>query len=59
MRVFDTADPLNPEEVAYYVPTAPRGTPSIQINDVYVDERGLVYAIDRGGGGLYIFEMQL
>jgi hypothetical protein len=59
VRVFDTADPLNPKEVAYYVPPTPRGAPSIQINDVYVDERGLVYAIDRGGGGLYIFEMQL
>jgi hypothetical protein len=59
VRVFDTADPLNPKEVAYYVSPTPEGAPSIQINDVYVDEQGLVYAIDRGGGGLYIFEMQL
>jgi hypothetical protein len=29
------------------------------INDVYVDERGLVYALDRVKGGLYIFEMNL
>jgi len=35
------------------------GAGHIQINDIYVDERGLVYALDRMGGGLYIFEMQL
>jgi hypothetical protein len=34
---------------------APTGT--IQINDVFVDERGIVYAVDRHIGGLYILEM--
>ena len=29
------------------------------MNDVYVDENGLIYAIERFTGGLYIFEMQL
>jgi len=59
VRVYDIADPSHPEEVAYHVPPAPKDLPSIQINDIYVDERGLVYALDRMGGGLYIFEMQL
>jgi hypothetical protein len=59
VRVYDIADPLNPKEVTYYIPPAPKGLPSIQINDVYVDERGIIYAIDRGGGGLYILEMKL
>ena len=27
------------------------------MNDVYVDENGLIYAIDRVKGGLYILEM--
>ena len=27
---------------------------TIQINDVYVDENGLIYANDRFAGGLYI-----
>ena len=34
---------------------APRGT--IQLNDVFVDERGIVYTIDRHVGGLYVLEM--
>jgi hypothetical protein len=61
VRVFDLADPYRPEEVAYYVPAAPRLSPAgaIQINDVFVDERGIVYAADRLGGGLYIVEMTL
>ena len=33
----------------------PRGR-RIQINDVYVDENRLIYAVDRFVGGLYIME---
>jgi len=58
VRVYDIADPFRPEEVGYYIPPAPEGRPTTQMNDVYVDERGLVYAVDRGGGGLYILEME-
>jgi len=28
----------------------------VQINDVFVDERGIVYAVDRFTGGLYALE---
>jgi len=44
---------------AYYVPAAPRGSRAgaVQINDVFVDERGIVYTVDRHVGGLYILEM--
>ena len=59
MRIYDIADPFRPEEVAYYVPPAPSGCPAIQINDVYVDERGLIYALDRARGGLYVLEIEL
>jgi len=59
VRVYDISDPFRPEEVAYAVPPTPGGCASIMINDVYVDERGLVYALDRVKGGLYIFEMNL
>ena len=51
--------PSSPKEVAYHVPAAPRGSRAgaIQINDVFVDERGIVYAVDRFMGGLYVLEM--
>jgi hypothetical protein len=26
---------------------------------VFVDDRGIVFTVDRGGGGLYILEMKL
>jgi hypothetical protein len=55
VRAFDVSNPFRPEEVAYFVPEAPRGSSAgaCQINDVYVDERGIVYAVDRLTGGLY------
>jgi hypothetical protein len=42
-----------------FVPEAPRGsaTGAIQLNDVFVDERGIVYTVDRFSGGLYVLEM--
>ena len=58
MRVHDLADPFRPEEVAFYVPEGD-AEQGININDVYVDERGLVYAIDRTGGGLFVLELEL
>jgi hypothetical protein len=59
LRVFDTTNPYQVEEVAYYVPGAPKLSPagSIQLNDVFVDENRIVYTIDRFAGGLYILEM--
>jgi hypothetical protein len=59
VRAYDIADPYRPEEVGAFVPAAPRGAPtgSIQLNDVFVDERQILYAVDRHVGGLYILEM--
>ena len=61
VRVHDIRDPFEPKEIAHYVPEAPRDTPvgSIQINDVYVDENAIVYAVDRHTGGLYVLEMNV
>ena len=41
------------------MPEPPAGAPSgaIQINDVFVDERQIVYTVDRHVGGLYTLEM--
>lgn len=61
VRVHDISDPFQPKEVAYYVPEAPKGSPanSVQINDVYVDENEMIYAVDRFVGGLYVIEASL
>jgi hypothetical protein len=47
--------------VAYFVPGAPKLSPAgaIQLNDVFVDERRIVYTMDRFTGGLYILEMNV
>jgi hypothetical protein len=61
VRVYDTSNPYQVEEVAYFVPGTPRLAPAgaIQLNDVFVDDRRLVYTMDRFGGGLYILEMNI
>ena len=59
VRVHDISDPYRPEEVAYYIPPVPEGAAGVNINDVYVDENAIVYAVDRTKGGLYILEMEL
>ena len=61
VRVYDVSNQYRPEEIAYFVPEAPPNSPpaSIQINDVYVDENQIVYAVDRMAGGLYTFEMEI
>ena len=58
LRVHDISNPFRPEEVAYFVPPVPQGAPFNSINDVYVDENQLIYAVDRVMGGLYILEPQ-
>ena len=45
VRIYDINDLFRPEEVGYYVPSAPAVRTSIQINDVYVDERTGVWCI--------------
>jgi hypothetical protein len=50
VRAVDISNPYQPREVAAYVPPAARGRPVAQTNDVFVDRRGFVYAIDRYEG---------
>lgn len=58
VRIYDISNPFRPEELAFWVPKRPERSraPSAQINDVYVDEKGLIYAIERFAGGVYILE---
>ena len=59
LRAYDISNPYQPKEVGIFMPPAPPGAPTgtIQMNDVFVDERQIVYAVDRHVGGLYILEM--
>ena len=59
LRAFDIANPYQPREIGCFVPEAPAGSPAgaAQINDVFADERGIAYAVDRFTGGLYVLEM--
>jgi hypothetical protein len=61
LRVHDITDPLQPREVASFIPDPPEGSPmkAGMINDVYVDENRLVYTVDRFAGGLYVLEMTI
>ena len=61
VRAYDVLNPYQPKEVAHYVPAAPKGarTGAVQLNDVYVDDRRIVFAVDRHIGGLYILEMTI
>jgi hypothetical protein len=57
LRMLDISNPTAPEEIGWFIPEPPAGQPSPQSNDVFVDERGLVYLIDRNNG-LDILEPQ-
>jgi hypothetical protein len=56
VRAYSISDPNRPVEIGTLIPQAPpqNAMHTIQINDVYVDENGLIYANDRFAGGLYI-----
>ncbi len=47
LRIVDVADPSSPQEVGWYIPEPVGGKPCPQTNDVDVDERGLIYIVDR------------
>ena len=53
VRAVDIRDPFRPVEAGYYIPAA-TGSGAIQTNNVELDERGLIYLVDRGGAGLHI-----
>jgi hypothetical protein len=68
VRMLDIRDPYAPKEVGFFIPARNRNTdfrcddeklrrgcvPVIQINNVEVDERGYIYAVDRANSGLFI-----
>lgn len=50
LRLVDIADPFAPREVGHYRPDAPAGAELASSNDVTIDERGIVYLVDRING---------
>jgi hypothetical protein len=50
LRLVDFADPFAPKEVGYFVPDAAPGADRASSNDVTIDERGLIYLVDRVNG---------
>ncbi|MFN2646318.1 MAG: LVIVD repeat-containing protein [Burkholderiales bacterium] len=73
VRALDISDPYHPREAGYYVPAttdktdkrcikdasgAERCKVAIQTNNLEVDDRGYIYAVDRANTGLHILEFQ-
>ena len=50
LRVIDVADPTRPREVAHFIPNPVAGRRAPQSNDVMLDQRGLIYVVDRHVG---------
>ena len=50
LRIVDIADPAAPREVGHFIPEPAPGQPGPLTNDVDVDQRGVIYLVDRGPG---------
>ncbi len=71
VRVVDIRNPFEPREVAYFIPQSTANTTescitinnvkhcdkAIQTNNVNLDDRGYIYAVDRASTGLHILEL--
>jgi len=71
IRAVDIRNPFQPVEVGYYIPAINQSTVEscveiggvehcdrvISTNNVNIDDRGYIYAVDRAGTGLHIVEL--
>ena len=47
LRLVDIANPFLPREVGHFLPDPAAGGERVSSNDVTIDDRGLVYLVDR------------
>jgi hypothetical protein len=67
VRALDVRDPYRPREIGFYIPAISDKTDkrcvgenckiAIQTNNVEVDDRGYIYAVDRANTGMHILEL--
>jgi hypothetical protein len=71
VRAVDVRDPYRPREIGFYIPAVTDKTDkrcvgqgaeqhckiAIQTNNVDVDDRGYIYAVDRANTGMHIVEL--
>jgi hypothetical protein len=50
LRVVDVANLAQPEETGHFIPKLRNGNTAPQSNDVEVDDRGILYLLDRDRG---------
>jgi hypothetical protein len=47
LRLVDIADPFAPRELGHFLPDPAGGEDRTSSNDVTIDDRGLIYLVDR------------
>jgi len=50
LRIMDINDPANPKERAYFIPKPGDGAIAPLTNDIYIDDRGLLFVTDKKRG---------
>jgi hypothetical protein len=56
--VYDVSSPLRPREIGRFVPgVSPDGPSRGQLNDVFLDDRAILYTIDRKSDTCFILEL--
>lgn len=58
IALYDVSAPFRPREIGHFVPgTDLKGTATGQLNDVFVDDRSIVYSVDRRSDLCYVLEI--